>query len=248
MAQTVIGPRRRPGIRPPAAPGRLHARGGCCLHPWQRPRRRSLDTSPRRPARARVRGAGCCLDAGRNCKPSRRAIRPAAILDAGTACPVPAPSAPRRAFYVSARPPAFPRCVPWPPASGGPRHHAAPRALDATPPGLLLPRNAPRLPASARAPAPLRVRVRASRPRALTRAPTRALTRAPSRPRTRACRALAPARPCARPPACACRYCARDFSPTRALGAHHLANFFIFFMNFIHLGRPEKAPRARARG
>ena len=148
-----------------------------------------------------------------------------------------------------------------PTARAAPLLPLPPSAIRATPrraPGRAAPRHATRHRAGATRPRmqPLRgcfyratrnasaLRIRAPpHPHVTRRVPPRAP--APLRSR-RAARP--PARSCTRAPASACRYCARHFPLSRALGAHHFANFFNFFMNFIHLDGPKRPPRACARG
>ena len=208
--------RRSPAA--PAAPMAAHARARaapCCL---PRSPAAILDTQPRPPMRARVRGAACRLDTSPELStvpagdpsggdPGHVQTAPAPAAIPGGLLPN-CPDGPRRAHGR-----------PWPRPRSAPRC-AAP--LDARPP-----RHAPRHHAGATRPRmqPLRgcfyratrnasaLRIRAPlRPCVTRRVPPRAP--APLRSR-RAARS--PARACTRAPASACRYCARHFPLSRAL-------------------------------
>ena len=207
--------RRSPAA--PAAPMAAHARARaapCCL---PRSPAAILDTPPRPPMRARVRGSACRLDTSPELStvpagdpsggdPGHVQTAPAPAAIPGGLLPN-FPDGPRRAPAAPApvRDPRHAAPRPW---TRGPAPRPAPSRgryapQDATPTGLLLPRNAQRQ--------------RATHPR--TPAPPRHAPRAPARP-PRPCarvapRTRSPAR--VRTPAFACRYCARDFPLSRAL-------------------------------
>lgn len=161
--------------------------------------------APLPPMRARVRGAACCLDTS----PELSTV-PAGDPSGGDPGHVPDGHGPGGLLPNC---PDGPRRAPAAPAPVRDPRHAAPRPApsrgryapqDATPTGLLLPRDAQRQ--------------RATHPR--TPAPLRHAPRAPARPlrplrSRRAAHALA--RACTRAHAFACRYCARDFPLSRAL-------------------------------
>ena len=189
--------------------------------PWTRaapdvcrdPRRRSWTRRPGCPCGRACEELPAAWTRRRSCHPSRRAIHPAAILDTSPAAPAPGSllpnwhDGPRRAPAAPAtvRDPRHAAPRPW---TRGPAPRPAPSRgryapQDATPTGLLLPRNAQRQ--------------RATHPR--TPAPPRHAPRAPARPALLSSRhaAHALARACTRAPAFACRYCARHFPLSRAL-------------------------------
>lgn len=208
------GDPRRPMPRPwtPAPPGRGRP---CCL---PRSPAAILDTSPRLPMRARVRGAACCLDTS----PELSTV-PAGDPSGGDPGHVPDGPGPRRRSPAAC-------CRIATTARAAPLLPLPPSAIRATPrraPGRAAPHHAPRHHAGATRPRmqPLRgCFYRATRNASALR------IREPLRPCiTRRVPPHAPPRPCARvapltrsparvrAPAFACRYCARDFPLSRAL-------------------------------
>ena len=208
--------RRSPAA--PAAPMVAHARARaapCCL---PRSPAAILDTQPRPPMRARVRGAACRLDTS----PELSTV-PAGDPSGGDPGHVPDGPGPRRRSPAAC-------CRIGTTARAAPLLPLPPSAIRATPrraPGRAAPHHAPRHHAGATRPRmqPLRgcfyratrnasaLRIRAPlRPCVTRRVPPRAP--APLRSR-RAARALD--RACTRAPAFACRYCARHFPLSRAL-------------------------------